>query len=308
MTLPRPSTSSEQAPLIRSISGGVDRCASAAAALRLIGQATGHLPAKRRPSDADRRVAAAVVAALGEMIRERWDSQEEPWRVEIPESTADLVRRTGASENEVCAGLRLLMESDVVASVQAAGQRRLRLSQETFEEVPALARMDGGAVRRQLDSIGASVAPALAVIRELAVVSGGHTDTSQPGPWIEASLAHLSEATFFKRTAVSKALSDLESAGLIQRSARSGKLHSYRLLPTVSGAEAQPLPTRAPSSDPSRVPAHAAPRVPPPGLASDDTGVTVEVGGARIHVAAGVECRLEVDGQGLPVLRVGPPR
>lgn len=301
MALPQSPPQASGESLIRSISGGADRCASPAAALRLIGQSTGHLPAKKRPSDADRRVAAAVVAALGEMVREQWDAQEESWRIEVPESATDLVRRTGASESEISAALRLLAETNVVASVLAAGQRWLRLSEEAFEEVPALARMDGEAVRRRLESADASVAPALAVIRELAVASGGYTDATQPGPWIEASLARLSEVTFFKRTAISKGLSDLEAARLIERSVRSGRQHSYRLLPQIFGADV-PEPSAPPRAT---VPVEihlpqSTTRVPP---ASATPGLIVEIGGVRLRIAPGIQCSLELDATGTPVLR-----
>lgn len=306
MTLPQSPMQRAAEPLIHSISGGADRCASPAAALRLIGQSTGHLPAKRRPSDAERRAAAAVVAALGELIREQWNSGEDPWQAEVPESAAELARRTGASENEVAAALRLLTDSHVVASVFAAGQRRLRLSQEVFEEYPALAQVDGGSVRRQLDMSGASVAPALAVLRELAIASGGHRDTARPGPWIEVSLAGLSEATLFKRTAVSRALADLDKAGLVERATRSGRQHSYRLLPSVFGGQVEPVPGPAagvPASDPIPSPRSTAPN--PVAIPAPGPGVVIEIGGARLWIGPGIECGVELDPNGAPVLRVG---
>ena len=294
-------------PLIHSISGGADRCASPSAVLRLIGQSTGHFPAKRRPSDTDRRTAATVAAALGEVIREQWDAQDEPWRTEVPESLADLARRAGASENEVTAALRLLADADVLAAVMVGGQRRLRLCEEAFEEAPALARMDGDVVRDRLDAVRASVAPALAVLRELALASRGVRDVGQPGPWIQASLARLSEATFFKRTSVSKALSELEAARLVERSARSGKQHSYRLLPSVFGGDVPELSGALPTDD-SRgdgslaAPGTAATRDPAADLAA--SGVIVEIGSTRIRVGAGLECSVSLDPSGIPLLRV----
>lgn len=253
-------------------------------------------------------MAAAVVAALGEQVREQWGGEEEPWRAEVPESVAGLAERTGGSENEVLAALRLLLETNVLASVHAAGRRHLRLGEDAFEELPALARLDGPAVRRRLESVGASVAPALAVVREFAVLSGGYSDVTQPGPWIGASLAHLSETTFFKRTAVSNALRDLDTARLVERSMRAGRQHGYRLLPTAFGAEPPAEVehrTHAPETRAS-APAGEAPVRFAPGLAAPQTGVVLEIGGTRVRVAPGLECALELDSSGTPLLRVVP--
>jgi hypothetical protein len=284
----------------------VDLFASSAAVLQAIGHATGHLPARRRPSDAVRRSAVAVVFVLAEQVAEAHpDFGGEPWTVELPYDPAELVRRTGAPAAEVEEALVLLHDVGCLVSVESGRERRLRLSEALFEDQPAPARLHWQAARQRLERAGASLAPALAVLREIAAATGARIGPDG-GPPVEISLPRLMDAALFRRTAVSRALADLERSGLIGRAPRAGREHSCRLLPAAF-SPAEPLPEPLDSSPPLSFPA-----APPPSHspvlpdATMQAVVSLRFGGSEVRLRDGLACDVHLGADGVPVLEIRP--
>lgn len=296
-------------PLVRSISGGADRFASPAAVLGLIGRATGHLSAKRRPSDEVRRAAVAAASAIAEIVREvQPQFGSELWAVEVPHDISEIGRRAGGSSAEIDSAISLLLDTGCLIAVTAGPDRRLRLSEETFAEHPALARVSWEAVREHLGRVGASLMPAQAVLREIGVLSGNRLDTDT-GPWVEISLPRLMEGTLFRRTAVSKALAELETAGLVGRSARAGREHGCQLLPAAFGrGDILPrVPDPAPrSSTPQPVATPQAPVVSAPAPSASTPAVTLRFAGSEVHIHGGLACDVRPGPDGVPVLEIRP--
>jgi hypothetical protein len=276
--------------------------------LHIVGRATGYLSAKRRPSDALRRAAVAAISAIAEIVREV-DAPfgAEPWKVEVPHDPPEIGRRAGGSAGEMEEAIALLQATGCLVSVVAGGERRLRLDEEVFGEHPTLARIHWETARSLLSGVHASTMPALAVFRELGVWSGNRTQ-GETGPWVEVSLPRLMDGTLFRRTAVSKALAELEQAGLLGRALRAGREHGCRLLPAAFGA-ARPV---APPEK-SAVPVPAAPlpgSVPSAGAAAvpggDSPAVTLRFGGSEVRIHGGVTCDVRPGPDGVPVLEIRP--
>ena len=298
--------SGSSAPLIHPISGGADHWASPAAVLEMIGRATGHLSAKRRPSDAARRAAVAVAAALTEIIRDI-DAPfgTELWTVEVPHDPAELCRRSGASSTELEEAIALLQDTGCLVRISAGGNRHLRLSAELFAEHPTLARIHWETARSLLDRVGGSRMPALAVLREVAVWSGGRGQ-GEVGPWVEVSLSRLMDSTLFRRTAVSRALAELERAGLIGRALRAGREHAGQLLPAAFGSAdpAEAVSTPPPSS--SREPVLTAVSAPSAGAVAgaNSPTVTLRFGESEIRIHGGMVCEVRSGADGVPILEI----
>lgn len=300
--------SSPSAPQIHPISGGADQFASPSAVLHAIGRVTGHLSAKRRPSDAVRRAAVAAVSAIGEIARDvEAQFGSELWEVEIPHDAPEIGRRAGGSAGEMEEAIALLQDTGCLISITAGGERRLRLSKEVFGEHPTLARIGWETARTLLDGVNASGMPALAVLREIGVCSGNRTK-GDTGPWVEVSLPRLMDSTLFRRTAVSKALADLEHARLIGRALRAGREHGCRLLPAAFGdADLAPrlpvAPVAAPAvSLPRGVPSQDAAAVP----GGDSPTVTLRFGGSEVRIHGGVTCDVRPGPNGVPVVEIRP--
>lgn len=293
-------------PQIHPISGGADQFASPEGVLQAIGRATGHLSAKRRPSDAVRRTAIATVSALTEIIREV-DAPfgSELWKMEVPHDPVEIGRRTGGSVAEVEGAIALLQDTGCLVSITALGKRHLRLSEELFSEQPTLARINWEMARTCLDRVGGSRMPALAVLRELGVWSGNHGQ-ADTGPWVEVSLPRLMDRTLFRRTAVSRALAELERARLIGRALRAGREHSCQLLPAAFGnadlaeeaAEAVPIAEHV-SQDVSSSRSAAVP-------SPDSPAVTLRFGMSEVRIHGGVTCEVRPGIDGVPVLEIRP--
>lgn len=300
--------SDRSAPQIHPISGGADQFASPSAVLHLIGRATGHLSAKRRPSDAVRRSGVAAVSAIAEIVREvEIQFGSEPWTVEIPHDLSEISRRAGGSTAEMEEALALLQDTGCVISVASGGERRLRLSEDLFGEHPTLARIHWEAARTLLERVGGSQMPALAVLREIGLWSGNRTQ-GDTGPWVEVSLPRLMDSTLFRRTAVSKALAELDRGGLIGRALRAGREHACRLLPAAFGTGDLAEPAQEAPPGPAVMP--LAPDAPSPQAIpvqnGDAPAVTLRFGGSEVRIHGGVTCDVRPGPDGVPVLEIRP--
>jgi DNA-binding IclR family transcriptional regulator len=251
-------------------------------------------------TDARREVVRAglgVVTGLAELWREQADAREPRLDASLDASVAVLADRTGLPVSEVRAGVSALKRAGLV---HEADGDRLRLEPDVMAQLPVLARVEWESVRARVNSLGAHVAPALALVRELA--RGSSTD----GEWQGALLPELCEATLYSRSHVSKALSVLERARIVERDG------SARGLLLRLGSASSESPARG-APNPLRTRSHSGPGVSSQSVA-ETAGMTVEIGGARMVIAPGAEFRVaegaraavEIDGSGNLVVRITP--
>jgi hypothetical protein len=242
----------------------------------------GAVGAGLRDSDPLRtRAAEAVASAIGELVRQRAPGPHGPrWDEALPLAEGELMERTGLLHAEVVLGLDALAGAGTLRREEDG----LRLDPDLLGELPCIARLRWDQVRAVLGGSGAALAPALAVLREIARLARPD-DTGSA--WVEGSLPALVESVTYGRTAVSTALSALASAGLIERAP------GRRLRTRITGAafsSPEPRPGAA-STAPSPAPA-AAP--------------ALSFGSYPLQLPAGTTLALESSPDGSSQLRLGP--
>ncbi|MQA89327.1 MAG: hypothetical protein GEU90_03685 [Gemmatimonas sp.] len=220
-------------PQVLSISSGGNLVVSVTAVLGAIHHAAGPLASSkmpRKPTSVDMRNAAGIALSISELVREsEVHAREALWTVEVPEDPVELSRRAGASLDKTEDAVRLLVAAEVVSRVGlTGGGARLRVEEAMFAEEPVLAQVAWEEVRERLAAVRASVTPALAVVRELAR-STRLAETKEAGSsWASLTLGRFVERTLFQRTAVSRAISALQEAGVIERGQPRGHEGQYR--------------------------------------------------------------------------------
>ncbi|HEX6069332.1 MAG TPA: hypothetical protein VFZ18_05895 [Longimicrobiaceae bacterium] len=205
---------------------------------------------------------------------------------------AELVRRTGLSGAEVAEGTRVLQEVGALA----VREDRYRLDPDLYCSLPALAAVEWEAVREAVGKGKGRMAPALALLRELARLSR-RADGGE-GEWLQPGVRELVEDTMYGRTAVTQALGDLLAAGLVAKADQPSR-HGLRVRLTgrVFGRADPPgaAPAKAAGAD-----------------AASGGGVSVEIGGAvvavpagsRLELPSGMNYRLEIAPDGRAIIRV----
>lgn len=233
------------------------------------------------------RAAIAVAAAVAEREDERSLSAGAG-------GVAELARRTGLQGAEVAEGIRVLVETGALA-VREDGHR---LDPDLYCTLPALAAVDWEAVREVVGKGKGRMAPALALLRELARLSRRAGDGE--GEWLQPGVQELVEETLYGRTAVTRALGDLLAAGLVAKADQPAR-HGLRVRLTgrVFGRAGSPSAARAAGSGAND-------------SATGGGGVSVEIGGAvvgvpagsRLELPSGLNYRLEIAPDGRPIIRV----
>ncbi len=301
---------------VLSISSGAHLVVSVPAVLGAIHHASGPLAARklpRPPTAVDTRNAVAVAVVISELVREVEVAPRTPGGVvEIPEAPAEFARRAGTSLSEAEAAVSLLYAAGVLARVESPSAARLRFVDGMLAEEPTLALVAWEEVRTRLHAVRATLPPAMAVVRELARASTV-VDPANGSGWANATLGRLADRTFFQRTALSTAITALESAGLIERGQRRGQEGQYRLLPSAFGAE-WPRPAAGPGLPRGLAPAApalpgaaaAAPLDPAPAPRAAAPAVPMQIAGVPIEVPPGVSVRVEIDALGRQFVHVGP--
>lgn len=204
----------------------------------LLARAEAGLPRDQQTSDAARRAALGVACAVAETaLGADVTADRSLWTVEVPEDVHDLVERTGLPVRDVRDGLRILTEAGVVERVVARSTNRLRLAEEAVAAAPVLARVDWAPLRAALRAQGASVAPALAVIRAVAARTSG-IRADHVGDSVALTQQELAATTLFGRTAVVAALRSLADIGALTVEARRGTWTECCLGAAVFGGEA----------------------------------------------------------------------
>jgi hypothetical protein len=192
------------------------------------------------------RAAEGVAAALGELVRREARGR---WEQAVAAAESELMLRSGLSHAEVTAGLALLE----AAGVAARGGAGVHLDPAVVGELPCLARLDWEQVRTVLHRQATRLAPALAVLREVARTS---TLAGTEPEWTETALPALTATLGYGRTVVSQALSALETGALIERAATrrlrlriaAGALGTPRTAQPETGAAAPGASAAAPET------------------------------------------------------------
>lgn len=310
---------SHTAGQVLSISSGAHLVVSVTAVLGAIHHASGPLAPRRLPgkvSPAEMRNAVAVAMAISELIREsELAPREGGGAIEVPEDPAEISYRAGTSLDETESAIALLFAAEVLARVESNSTARVRFVDGMLAEDPTLAQLAWEAIRARLLAGGASLTPALAVVRELARATRV-VEPEDGSSWAHLTLAKLSERTLFQRTALSTAIAALESADVVERGQRRGQEGQYRLLPPAFGAGAPARPseviapaneTARPTLPPSAGAAPEASPAPPAEMHRDPAGagVPIRIGDLPVHVPPGMPVSIELDAQGRQYVRIG---
>lgn len=317
MNAPHTTNHPGEAGQVLSISSGVNLAVSVTAVLGAIHHASGPLATRklpRKPAASDMRNAVAVAVAISELVRESEVAPRGPaGAVEILEDPAEFSRRAGTSLDETEEAISLLFAAEVLARVESTSAARVRFVDGMLAEEPTLAQLAWEEVRTRLRAVGASVVPALAVVRELARTTR-MLEPENGSSWAHLSLTRIAERTLFQRTALSTAIAGLESAGVIERGQRRGQEGQYRLLPSAFGAEwplpsevghsSQTIPAPSPAGAPHTATVPAAGPAPSPGMAAG-AAIAMQVGGVPFEVPPGVPVRIELDAHGRQYVRIG---
>lgn len=248
----------------RSLVAAADHWVSAAVVRQSVGAWAYTLGAgERRPTDTDVRQAVAVASAIAELAREhrRWTgnathedadvpprggsrserrqtseatSQADPLTTPVAVDLPELGRRAGLAPRDTEHALTLLAAARVVTHQTGATVATVSLSEAVLSPVPAVARLSWDVVRGRLEAVEGSIAPALAVLRELATTIGTLDETGAAPP-IRASVRDLEDATAFGRSTVSAALVALERSELLTIEARAGRTTRFTIRPAAFG-------------------------------------------------------------------------
>ena len=189
-----------------------------------------------QPSAADVRRALLVASALTEMAHSsaRTADGTSIGYVELPADEGALSDRSGLSTREVRAGLALLTNAGVVVRSGSEIRAPIRIAREVLGDCPTLPRIRWDTVRGRLRAADVGIPAALAVLAEIARVTGPVGDAGD-APFIRYSVRDLEGATRFSRSTVSTALVALERVGLIAVDARRGQTLRCALCPAVFG-------------------------------------------------------------------------
>jgi DNA-binding transcriptional ArsR family regulator len=194
---------------------------------------------QRRPSNEDVRAAIGVASAVRELAtdseRREWDRERElAVEIPVPEDLSDIAARSGFTTAEIDRALDLLAAARVVTRQIGASAATVSLATEVLIPAPAVAHVDWNAARDRLHAVRGSIAPALAVLRELAML-GGAFDLGAGLPSVRASVRDLESATSYGRSTVSEALAALDDGRLLDVETRAGRTTRFVLRRAIFG-------------------------------------------------------------------------
>jgi DNA-binding transcriptional ArsR family regulator len=330
-------TSSRGSP-VPSITPATDHWVSAAAVRQAIGAWAYTLGAgEPHPTDEAVRAAVGVACAVRELATDAthvaWQSEWQagitpaPTR-SVPADLAPIGEAAGLAPHEVAAALTLLASAHAITLQQGASGAKVSLSDAVLAPCPMMARVAWRAARARLVQVGASVAPALAVLRELAVLLAPFDDgDAAAATLVRASVRDLEDATGFSRSTVSEAIAALARARLLDVETRAGRTARFTVRPAAFGQPDEeprmpatsPLATGAAPAAAGPSPGVAGVGAPPrsaqarllggPSLDAGATGAPVLIGtfaGTPIYAPSGTPLVVECDTEGRWSCRVGP--
>lgn len=274
-----------------------------------------------------KRDGTAVACALAELARATPVAGDAgPWDAEFRAQPPELVVRSGIPARRVERAVEVLRAARVIEMREVEGATLVRVRQEVWDDRPEVAALAWPSIRARLNGAGATVAPALAVLRELAWISSASSASPRrAGQGIACSLGDLARRTRFSETVVDGALRSLTAAGLLERDTSQGRTAVHRLTRAAYGeamgeamgdaedgapappamlgrADARPatqpvVPARPDDPGPIGAPGAATGRAAGADVAPP-MGITLELNGMPIPIGAGVPYRFEVDADG----------
>lgn len=223
-----------------SISRGMDTFVSSAAVLEGLAQHAARLPSRQRPADRLMRDALGVAVGLAEVQREQGGAGE--WQSGVRADLTWLGEHLSMAEAEAEAALEFLVRAQIVRRELRGSREWLYLEPAVLDEIPGLARLAWDEARARIDAAGGSRRPALAVLGEIARLSGA-VDAEGRGAWSSMTHQALCAATFYQQTAIANALQVLENAELVERHTRAGRRggNQYRTLAAAYGHGGSPV-------------------------------------------------------------------
>lgn len=238
------------------------------------------------------RDALGVAVGLAEVQREQGGAGE--WQSGVRADLTWLGQHLSMAEAETETALELLVRAQIVRRELRGSLEWLHLEPAMLDEVPGLARLAWGEARERIDAAGGSRRPALAVLGEIARLSGA-VDAEGRGAWSSITHQALCAATYYQQTAIANALQVLENAELVERHTRAGRRggNQYRTLAAAYGHGGRPVtrsrhePVRTPER--RRVEEGNEPTVEPPAAAAraPGAGAWLQIGdGPRVWVPA----------------------
>jgi hypothetical protein len=189
------------------------------------------------------------------------------------------------------------------------------LSGDVLAPQPAVARLAWDEARRRVRAVPGSLAPALAVLREMAASLGALADGEAPPP-VRVSVRDLEERTGYGRSTVAEALGTLERARVLDIESRAGRTTRFTLRPAAFGQADEP-PRGAMAAPPAAEPALAS-VLPAAAPAAASHGVSAgaavrgapvllgHFGGTPIYGPPGTPLVVDCDADGRWTCRVGP--
>lgn len=202
---------------------------------------------RRRPTPEAVRAAVGVACAIRELTLELHrgvrpggaDIQSVDALPPAPADAALLGERAGCTARDVEQAVELLCTAGVVERQRSGSGATVSLSHTILAPHPAVARLGWAEARDRLRRVEASLAPALAVLRELAAQIGA-IDDQETVPALRASVRDLEDATGFGRSTISTALDALERARLLDVETRAGRTTRFGLRPAAFGRPDEP--------------------------------------------------------------------
>ena len=283
--------------------------------LQQVGQWGASRPAKAQPSDELRRTLLGVATAVAESVQRIETQAGAPWERTLPLDAAELSELTGITVRKTTTALVWLERAGIIL---AADRGHWCTTTSVWGSAPTLRVIAWDIVRKRLRDVRTPMAPALALLRTLAlrVPPGSDLRTSGDGDsrvdpangdtWCTLSSTDFIEATLFQRSAVLHGLAGLVRAGLVEQEVRRGQCGRWRLTPRAFGhlfEEAAPensSPQTARDLRGRPLVAEAHERV-----VSAGQGIQVRIGGLTLSLPQGVTIRMSVDSSGRRTYHVG---
>jgi DNA-binding transcriptional ArsR family regulator len=241
---------------VRSLVADADHWVSAPLVRQAIGAwAYAAATPERRPSEQAVRDAVSVACALHELTRGsdavRWaragtGAEQGQGRARVlPLDPAGLGERSGLEPAAVVAALALLEQAGALTRWGDAGGTTGTLTADVLAPQPAVSRLAWDEARRRVRAVPGSLAPALAVLREMAASLGALAEDEAPPP-VRVSVRDLEERTGYGRSTVAEALGTLERARVLDVESRAGRTTRFTLRPAAFGQVDEPARGAAP--------------------------------------------------------------
>ena len=275
---------------------------------------------EHRPSEQAVRDAVSVACALHELTRvterSRWATAagaEQGRARAVRLDPAELGARAGLDPGAAAAALTLLEQTGVLTRRGEATGATGALANDVLAPQPAVARLAWEEARRRVRAVPGSLAPSLAVLREMAASLGPLAEGEAPPP-VRVSVRDLEERTGYGRSTVAEALGTLGRARLLDVESRAGRTTRFTLRPAAFGQADEPPRGAVAPAPAGAAPGVAIPPAPLPPTGPRASGAAAgrapvllgQFAGTPIYGPPGTPLVVDCDAAGRWTCRVGP--